>query len=467
VQTLKIDSKNNIAIVRPQGFLDGNNCPLIITQSEIAQVVNSKYDCFFISLKNVVLFNYNSIITLSDILINHIWAQKRIPVGFCHYDSKKYALLLKYLGSDPKVALIEDESHLQLFFQSKASKRKTNVLLWCDDVVRRGLILYTLLDRGASPVVSKNEKEFIEESKDAIYQYKVKNCYIGSGVGSIASYIRGDAMIYLLSGFLDSDKMDTFDVGSLQNSLSVGFRLFVFDCSNTSGINSHAINYIVKLVLNSAAYNPFFAIIGFPTEKLTETMRAAFENVGIGLYPNFEIFESDEILSEFKQAKRISTKQKSITKAQISALPTFIDATIETIEVLTGEKAIKQSVQHTLLESKSFGDDYFAASVGFYGGLEGVIALMFHKNTAKKACSVLIGTDDVDDETACDMLGEFVNIIMGKAKTLLSRQSYNIKISLPKTFDSPNSLAEFLSGKTGVMIDFLFDNEKFRFYLTN
>lgn len=465
---MKIEHKNNIAIVRPQGFLDGNNCPHVITQAELSQIYSSNYACFFISLKNVVLFNVSAINTLTDILINHIWNQKKIPVGFCHYTPKQYEMLLKYLGEDPKVALIEDESHLHLFFLNSEGKRKPKILLWCNDVVRRGLILYALLDRGTTPIVAKDEKEFIEESKDGSYQYKITNCYLGSGGGSIASYIRGDAMVYMLSGFLDSTKMNTFDLNALRNSLAVGYRLFAFECTNASGINTHAINYIVKLVLNSASYNPFFAIIGFPLEKLTDSLKESFENVGIKLYPNFEQFEADETINEFKQTQKSSAKQKSLTKSQIGALPTFIDATIETIEVLTGEQAVKQSVKHALLETNTFdNDEYFAASVGFYGGLDGVIALLFHKNTAKKACSVLTGLEEVDDETACDMLGEFINIIMGKAKTLLSRQSYNIKISLPKTFDSPTDLSKFLDGKTGVMIDFLFDNEKFRFYLTN
>jgi CheY-specific phosphatase CheX len=274
-------------------------------------------------------------------------------------------------------------------------------------------------------------------------------------------------MVYLLSGFLDSTKMESFDLEGLNNSLAVGFRLFIFDCTNTSGINNHAVSYLTKLVLNSAKYNPQFVIMGFPQDKLTDTIKTAFANIGINIYPNFEAMEYDESLAEFRQAKKLTTTHKTLTKVQIGALPTFIEATIETIEVLTGEKAIKQSVKHSALECSSFGDEYFGASVGFYGGLDGVIALMFHKKTAKKACSVLIGMDDVDDETACDMLGEFVNIIMGKAKTLLLRQGYNIKISLPKTFESPTSLFEFLDGKTGVMIDFSFEDERFRFYLTN
>jgi CheY-specific phosphatase CheX len=109
-----------------------------------------------------------------------------------------------------------------------------------------------------------------------------------------------------------------------------------------------------------------------------------------------------------------------------------------------------------------------ASSIGFYGDIDGMIVLVFPENIAKKACSLLLGESDEDktiDEIS-DALGELVNIIGGRAKTLLSEKDIKANITLPRTFTKVEDVINTILDKKGVQIDLEFKDEPFSIFLT-
>jgi CheY-specific phosphatase CheX len=161
----------------------------------------------------------------------------------------------------------------------------------------------------------------------------------------------------------------------------------------------------------------------------------------------------------------VMKNKRNLKKLTVSELPRFIDATVLTIEMMTNSKALKEAVQinEISIPDKS---DKIASSIGFYGGMDGMIILVFPKEIAKKSCELLIGEKTDDIELILDSLSELVNIIGGKVKSLLADQGISVNITLPRTYSDINDLLDMTFGRKGAQVDLAFDNDKFLFFLT-
>jgi CheY-specific phosphatase CheX len=133
--------------------------------------------------------------------------------------------------------------------------------------------------------------------------------------------------------------------------------------------------------------------------------------------------------------------------------------------MMTNAKATKESMNIQPLEVKESQNQY-ASSIGFYGDMDGMIILIFPKTIAKKACELLIGEETDNEEAILDSLAEFVNIIGGRAKTLLGEKKNRVDITLPRTYSNVNALLEMAQNKKGVQVDLSFEGSHFTFFLT-
>ncbi|MBV5334225.1 MAG: chemotaxis protein CheX, partial [Sulfuricurvum sp.] len=78
----------------------------------------------------------------------------------------------------------------------------------------------------------------------------------------------------------------------------------------------------------------------------------------------------------------------------------------------------------------------------------------------------LIGEANVTNEDILDSLAEFVNIIGGRAKILLSENKKHLNITLPRTYADVKTLLEIAQDKKGVQVDLNFEGQNFIFFLT-
>ena len=132
---------------------------------------------------------------------------------------------------------------------------------------------------------------------------------------------------------------------------------------------------------------------------------------------------------------------------------------------MTNATAAKESANVDQLIIKHT-EDKIASSIGFYGNIDGMIVLVFPKQIAKKTCELLLGEATDDIEAMLDALAEFVNIIGGRVKALLSEKHISVDITLPRTYINVNDLMEMMQGKKGVQVDLSFADDKFVFFLT-
>ncbi|MBL0708299.1 MAG: chemotaxis protein CheX [Sulfurimonas sp.] len=458
--------KDGIGIFTPQGFLDGGNGESFLSLDDIKATSQLKVDMILVSLKKVIFFNKNGL----DIFMK-VFAKVRqannITVGFCDYDKLKYDTIKVFYKDEVNFSLFKTKEIARLFSSSFKNQNK-NVLLFSHDKSQRSAMAIELHDNGHNPIIAQSKEEFIEKSKNKdAYDFIIDNSFLGQMGQKIATRVTGNAIIYTISSFLDAQIVDKFNVEYHNNSLNVGFRLFIFDAFRVVSMNVHAMNFFSRLASSAAEYNASICFVGLSFDKTPNTFKENLEDSGILFYEKMDdILQNKELLKELGASSASNVKNKRvINKKIVSELPRFIDATVQTIEMMTNSKAVKRSakVDNILIGDKK---EKIASSIGYYGDLDGMLILIFPKEIAKKACELLVGEKTDDVELILDTLAELVNIIGGKIKTMLSDHDISVDITLPRTYHNVDSLLEVIKGRKGVQVDLAFDDDKFIFFLT-
>ncbi len=460
--------KNKTAIFQPQGFLDANNAPFIVETQEVELFKKRKdIEGVFVSLKKVIFFNKNGIDEILKRLLEITKERKELIIGFTDYDKRKFETLLKIFKDNINCNLFENQKTASLFIgEAREENKNRKIIVYNENTEQKNIIAVELIERGYSTLIAKNREDF-EKRKDN-FDIAIHRSYLGLYNQKVVAKIKDNAIIYILRNFIDSEFQNIFDINYHFNLLRVGFKLFIFDISHISSMNIHGANFFAKLVTAGAEYNATFVIAGADEKKITKSLKENLELVGMLFYESIEKVFEDKNLIESTSKSNLSVKRNSakITKEIVKYLPTFIESTINTIEVMSGIKAVKKSVNLKPLNIE--GEDYFAATIGFYGYFEAIIILIFSKELIKKSCSILLEEEDeIDDLTLLDTLGEFVNIIAGKVKASLAKENINVNITLPRTYQNIKALLESQKNRKGIQIDFQFDKDPFYFYISN
>ena len=458
--------KGRVGVFHLQGFLDGNNAPSFLTIEDIKVTEDLNIDMLLVSLKKVIFFNKNGLDVFVKLLIN-IRNHKHITVGFCDYDHQKFNIINTFYKGGAGFSLFKTQEIGELFTANNKSESRT-VLLYNEDPSQRSAMAIELFDYGHNPIMAQSKFEFEDKKKTPeLYYAIIEDTNLGVYGQKVATRVTGNAIIYTISQFLDAEISDTFNLSYHQNSLNVGFRLFIFDAYKVISMNVHALNFFTRLASSAAEYNASICFVGLSFDKTPESFKNDLEDAGLMFFDNMDdILKNKELLQELGGGGGKAAKQsRSINKSLVNELPQFIEATVSTIAMMTNAAAIKNSVNVQPLTIPITNDQY-ASSIGFYGDIDGLIILIFPKKIAKKACELLIGGENATEEEILDSLAEFVNIIAGRAKVLLTAKKYLLDITLPRTYADVNTLLEIAQNKKGVQVDLSFEGERFIFFLT-
>jgi CheY-specific phosphatase CheX/anti-anti-sigma regulatory factor len=458
--------KDGIGIFTPQGFLDANNSASFLSIDDIEATEKLNVDMILVSLKKVVFFNRNGLDTFVKMFMK-VRSASHATVGFCDYNEKKFKAISNFYKDDLNFSLFSTQEVASLFASSFKNQSK-NVLLYSDDKSQRAAIAIELHDNGHNPIITQTYEEFQEKAKaENAYDIIIENTYLGQMGQQIATRVTGNAIIYTVSSFLDTEIGSTFNIAYHNNSLNVGFRLFIFDAYKVVSMNVHALNFFSKLASSSAEYNATICFVGMTFEKTPIEFKETLEDSGIMFFEQMDdILQNKDLLSELGASSAASVKNKrAINKVIVTELPNFIDATVATIEMMTNSQAIKEAAKVDKIEIIN-KENKIASSIGFYGDMDGMVMLVFPVEIAKKACELLIGEETDDIEMILDTLAELVNIVGGKVKTLLFEHGINVDITLPRTYPNVDALLEIAQDKKGVQVDLSFSGDKFLFFLT-
>jgi len=278
--------------------------------------------------------------------------------------------------------------------------------------------------------------------------------------------MKNGIIYFYFDGFLDNNIINMFDIEYFRRNLLIGFRVFVFDMNNVKGMNVHAVRFLSKLGVEAAEYGALLAVIGLLKKNIQPKLIRDLEDVGFLFFADEkEFFDSKEYKEAINTTSAVYKKNKKITKDFVKVLPFFVNATVETIEMMTGVKSTKEkpNIKEVNIDTKR--EDLIASSIGFYGDLDGALILIFSENLSRAISKILIGEEFKTKEDLVDMIGEFANIIVGNVKLELSKQNVDINLTLPKVFKDLKNLQNIVINRHGIEVKFYFNEEEFYFYL--
>jgi len=460
-----IVKKQRIALFVPQGFLDGNSAMQVITIQDMQTTMSLNVSMILVSLKKVVFFNKNGITSLLDIM-HKMHKEMNVTIGFCDYNEKQYKAFFKFFEGQVPFSLFKTIDIAMVFAGGEEAKEEDNVLVYHEDSTQRSTQAIEVFDRGYNPVVVQSYDEFLKRMEDREkFKHIVHMTYLGWMSNRIAARMKGNCVIYYLKGFLDGNISEQFDIVYHQSCLKVGFQIFMFDATRVSSLNIHAANFFSKLSTAGAEYEALIAIVGLEMDKAPKRFIQELEDAGIMFFENETEFFTDETVSSLTSGSGgIAKKDKGkLTKSLVSKLPLFVDATIGTLQMMTNMDVAKEGMKIQPYAPRP--KDAMASSIAFYGDVDGMITLVMSKDLVKNACKLLIGEESDDIEVLEDALGELVNIVAGKSKSMLQEKGTNVTITLPRSYASIEELKKTLGDTQGVQVNFSFDHYPFTFYL--
>ncbi len=453
--------KNSVAIFYPTGFLDGDNASTIITGADEKEIISKKPEAIFVSLKKIIFFNKKGIAYLVDRL-TYLKDECIAFVGFCDYDDKKYSSILEMFQNDLTFSLIENEEILFLFAGTKKVEEK-KIIIYSEDHAQKNQLAMALIERKLNVKISKNLEEFLKDRKN--YDFVIEKSYIGNIEKKVSVFIKNNIIIYTLKGFVDSDIFNTFDMKYHRNSIKVGFRVFCFDVSDVSFVNIHGANFLSKLSIDGAEFGVTIVICGLHSNKITKILMQDLEDAGILLYDDLKSFFKDEdVVGQKSIEAQKMTKKATLDKKIISILPSIIESTVRTIEVLSDKKIYKQAVEVKKLELND-KLDYLISVIGIYGDVDAVSMLIINRQDAEDVCRILL-LDSFTPEDLNDAFSEFSNVISGKIMQMLKNKHIVTEITMSRIFDKISEVEKLESANHGIQVNFKIENRDMIIFLT-
>jgi CheY-specific phosphatase CheX/anti-anti-sigma regulatory factor len=456
--------KKGAVVLKPQGFLDGNNVNLIITVADMKMFEQKKVKSVEVVFTNVLSINLNAARFLNDVF-EHFY--KNDIECFIVNASKNIRDIFLRLN-DRFFNIIESEEVAEIFCQENDGNFEKPIYLYSDDIENKNMILYYLIKKGYSPIVLNSKQELEDKRKENPDAVFVEKSVVSKISNRVVSFTKDNIVFFYLDGFLDADFTKSFDIEYFRRSLVIGFRVFVFDSEYVKSLNIHAVRYLAKLAVESAEYGALLCMVGLNTKEINEALLVDMEDAGYLFFKDIKEFnESEEVKEALEYVASVRQKKKRvITKEAINLLPYFVNATIESVELMTGITAKKEKPAIKELTFNYKENTYIASSVGFYGDLDGMLVLVFSENLTKKVAKILLGEDIDNKDELNDVVGEFANIIVGNVKANLSKQSKKIDLTLPRVFSDIDNLVNLVKEKKGAEVKFYFEDEEFYFFLT-
>ncbi|MBL0686620.1 MAG: chemotaxis protein CheX [Sulfurospirillum sp.] len=455
--------KHKLAIFSPVGFLDTENALNTISFSDINFLKNSLLEGVFVSLKKVVFFNKRGISILIESLIK-IRNTCEIDIGFCDYDIKKYTLILRMFSNNLNFSLY-DTAEIVAFFVGDNLKNadKKKILINANQNEQKNQLAMKLYERGFLPILAKNKKDFLEKKDNA--EFIIENFYLGKIIKTTTVSIKNNVVIYTLKGSVDSKKAKNFDTVYHNNLLKVGFKIFLFDLSEVSSINIYGIDLISKFSIKSAEHGASVIASGLKNIDTTKKQIHDLEDAGVLVYLTIkDFFDDSEIIKEVHANSSIIRDGSTVTKKLISILPTITKEVIKTIEVFSGHSVEKKLIQIQELKLNK-NNKIISVLIGFYGSLDCILILSFDYNIAKDACKMLLDNNCSYEDTL-DALGELVYIISENISQQLYKQGIRSNITMPRTFNSVESIMKSQRNCSGAQVDFDINGLDLTLFLT-
>ena len=290
--------RKRIATFYPQGFIDTTNAYFIITDDDIQKLIPQDIRMVLVSFKRVVFFNINGITILLDNLQKIKDDKASITIGFCDYNFMQYDTIKRFYEKNIFFSLYKTFKIATLF--TVPSVADESVLVWNESYEQRNLQGIELFERGYNPVVIHRKKDFLEHLKrENSYDDVIQDTFIGSiGVVPFAR-VSGTAIIYTLTGYLDTSIDNQFDHIYHNKAIRTGFKLFIFDMKNIVSMNVKVLNFFERIMKDVKDLNGSICIVNLDESPNLRKIKDELVIMKVKLFKTLDdILNNKELLAE-------------------------------------------------------------------------------------------------------------------------------------------------------------------------
>lgn len=459
--------KHDIAIYAPDVRLEMKEakeiCGVLISNS--ATIRSLALKAVYFSFEHIAQFDEGATILIAKALLA-MQNKVSIAVAFVGYNDAQFPKL-KSLFPNKSLPLFRTEHMANLLLGLKIPPLNQSVIYYDADGMMQTLISQELTAKGYEVICVNSGEEFMDKRRQyldkAIYLYDI---YFDITSNFIPITINNGIVIYTLYKKVDKNISLSFNIQAHNSRLREGYRVFIFDASDTKDFNLAALDFIMSLALNNTKFGACIAICGLKT-PLDHSRQELCMRSNILFFDNIDKCRNDAKIRELAKVHQTSQqKSKGLTKNLVAQLPVFVNAAIETLSSLTGGDAKRTDYKVTKY-NKTNEVDIMGAMITFEGDVSGIVALCFSKVLVKEASMMLLGEESQSDEELLDVISEFTNIIAGRSKAVLAENSISIGISLPKAFKNEDEIYQVLTDKQGVQINLLLNDKSLILFLAH
>ncbi|MBX7491132.1 chemotaxis protein CheX [Helicobacter turcicus] len=459
--------KHDIAIYAPDVHLDMKAakeiCQVLISNS--ATIRSLALKAVYFSFENIHEFDEGATILIAKALLA-MQNKVSVAVAFVDYNDEQFPKL-KTLFPNKSLPLFRTENMANLLLGLKTPPLNQTIVYYDKDSMVQTLISQELISKGYQVICINSSSEFINKRRQlldkAIYLYDI---YFDITNNFIPITIANGIVTYTLYKKVDKNIALFFNIQAHNSRLREGYKIFIFDASETKEFNLSVLDFIMSLALNNTRFESCIAICGLKANLDTDKQNLCARSNILFFHSIEECKKNPKIQELAKSYQTAGQKRKGLTKQLVAQLPVFINAAIETLSSLTGGSAKRTDYKVTPY-NKTSQTDVMGAMIKFEGDVSGLVALCFSKSIVKEASMMLLGEESQSDEELLDVISEFTNIIAGRSKAVLSEHNVSIGISLPKAYKSEEEIAITLSDKQGVQVNLLLNDKPLVLFLAH
>ena len=459
--------KNDIAIYAPKIHLDMKAakeiCQVLISNSATIRSLSLK--AVYFSFENIETFDEGAAILIAKAMLA-MQNKVSIAIAFVNYSDTQFPKL-KALFPNRSLPLFRTENMANLLLGLKIPPLNQIIVYYDKDTMVQTLISQELKSKGYEVICVNSNNAFLAKHKEyldkAIYLYDI---YFDITSNFIPITIANGIVTYTLYKKVDKNISLFFNTQSHNSRLREGYKVFIFDATETKEFNLAVLDFMMSLALNNIRFEACIAICGLNINLDVDKLNLCARSNILFFNSVEECKKSPKIQLLAKGYQVAEQKRKGLTKHLVAQLPVFINASLETLSSLTGGD-VKRTDYKVTQYNKTSQADTMGAMIKFEGDVSGLVALCFSKSIVKEAAMMLLGEEAKSDEELLDVICEFANIIAGRSKAVLSERNVSIGISLPKAYKSEEEIAATLSDKQGVQVNLLLNNKPLVLFLAH